>query len=107
MACKLKLIKCMKDFKSPKKNVSLLNKQNIISTSEAVSGHPNSNLSAENFFAQSSVYNDRFVLSGGRPSPLLNALFGVSGVFSVEGTKTQRNFERQNKGNTVPKFEFL
>jgi len=108
----------MTNFKLIQHKADLLRKWSMISTSEAGSGHPTSCLSAadltavlfDSYFrydlaAPLNLYNDRFVLSKGHASPLLYALFGLSGAFPLEELKTLRKFGSRFEGHPVPKFE--
>jgi len=109
----------MKNIEQLQQKANLLRKWSLIATTEAGSGHPTSCLSAADFTAvlfdkylrydisnPLNPNNDRFILSKGHASPLLYALFAMSGAYPLEELKTLRKFGSRFEGHPVPKFEF-
>src|SRR6185503_20553509 len=97
----------------------VIRKWSMISTTEAASGHPTSCLSAadigtvlfDKYFTYDldnplNLNNDRFVLSKGHAAPLLYALFGMAGAYSLEELRTLRKFGSQFEGHPVPKYKY-
>ncbi|PZX53509.1 transketolase [Algoriphagus ratkowskyi] len=97
----------MTDLKNQNLKASISSKHNLFSTLEAGSPHSFSLLSDEGFSSNNRIYNDRFVLSKGQDSPLLNALFSFSGTFTLEETKIQRNFRSHDNGDNDLKFDIV
>ena len=92
----------------------------LLSTTEAVSGHPTSSLSAVElmtvlFFDGVLRYdlqntknpnNDRVIFSKGHASPLFYSLFAAAGVISEDELKTLRKFGSRLEGHPTLEFPF-
>ena len=97
----------MTDFKNNKKEARISNEQNSVSSSSGVSTSSGELNSSESLIASNNLYPDRFVLSQGQDSPLINTLFTFLGSFPVNKTKIQRTFRSHNEGRQDVKFEIV
>lgn len=106
----------MKDYQT---TANIIRALSILSTTEAGSGHPTSCMSAADIatviFSKYFTYdiktpknpnNDRFILSKGHASPLLYALFSLSGAFKTEEMLTLRKFGSRLEGHPTPRFPY-
>ena len=109
----------MKDLKDLEQKAKLVRTWSLISTTEALSGHPTSCLSAaelgtvlfNNYLTYDlknplNPYNDRFVLSKGHAAPLLYTLFAIAGAYPLEELKTLRKFGSRLEGHPTPKYPY-
>ncbi|QQG40997.1 MAG: transketolase [Candidatus Levyibacteriota bacterium] len=109
----------MNQNNSWKAKATLIRKWSLVSTSAAGSGHPTSCMSAadlgtvlfDKYFCfdiknPKNPNNDRFVLSKGHASPLLYALFAMSGGLKIEELKTLRKFGSRLEGHPTPRFPY-
>ncbi len=111
----------MKSSLPLKKICQLLRYDILTATTNAVSGHPTTCLSAVELMSElffngflhydltnpRHILNDRVIFSKGHAAPLLYSLYQAAGVISYQELMTLRKFDSVLEGHPVPKFKYV